>query len=86
MVPLAVSISAYRPSASFSSCANTEYVVNAVTRARAPLRLWFIFAIKFMGRQRKTKNTALRNVLFVPGPNYAFGIDREQVTPLAPGL
>ena len=67
MVPLAVSISAYRPSASFSSCANTENVVNAVAAARAPFKLWFIFVINFMGRPREPKNALDRNALFAPG-------------------
>ncbi len=36
--------------------------------ARAPFKLWFIFAINFMGRPREPKNAADRNVLFAPAP------------------
>jgi hypothetical protein len=36
--------------------------------AKAPFKLWFIFAINFMGRPREPKNSADRNLLFAPAP------------------
>ena len=52
--------------------------------ARAPFKLWFIFAINFMGRPREPKNAADRNALFATRQTLAFGVDREQFTLLAP--
>ena len=52
--------------------------------ARAPFKLWFIFAINFMGQPREPKNALDRNALFAQDSTSAFGIDREQFTLLAP--
>ena len=43
--------------------------------AKAPFKLWFIFAINFMGRPREPKKGRLRNVIL-----FLFSIDPETFT------